>query len=173
MKLIWICIVVYAVIIVLATLTGCSSLEKKINKAKLVAIENPQAFNDFCASAFPVREVILKGKDSIVRDSIVRRDTITIIRTINGVRDTIKAPCPPCKSVTKTIYRTDTVKVEDTAKLSVLREDNQKMQIIYAEENRLRVEAEKQAKTRLWILIGIGVLFVAYVALKIKKVITF
>ena len=109
----WLC--VFTALLLSFLFSGCSTLEKKIAKAKLVAVENPDAFASFCANAFPVKEVVVKGKDSIINDTVIRRDTVTIIRTVNGVRDTIKAPCPPCRATTKTIFRTDTVKLENTA----------------------------------------------------------
>lgn len=164
---------VFGLLLLIVWLSSCSTLENKIEKAKIVAYQNPKSFAEFCGLAYPIKEVVVKGKDSIINDTIVRRDTVTIIRTVNGIRDTIKAACPPCKATTKTIFRTDTVRIENTAKIKGLEVELEAKGVMLAISEDNLLEARKQVKNRLWILIGIGGLMLVYVGLKVKKLIPF
>lgn len=161
-------VILYTAFIALM-LTSCSTLEKKIEKAKSVAYANPKSFAEFCGNVYPPKESYIKGKDSTIVDTLVRRDTVTVFITgKDGRIDTVKLPCPPCKGITKTIFRTDTVKQENTAKLEAVMNDKMKFEQMYALENKARLEAGKTAKNRLWYLIGLlGVIGVG-VVLKIK-----
>jgi len=198
MKLIWLCFALYVVILVIAMLSGCGSLQKKINKAKLVAIENPDSFADLCAKLYPTKDSvgapIIKYIPADNKDYQTKVDSLLALvnklksdndkdsteigirykSQINNLYEQITdlkrdyKKCVP-DTVTKDIpiYRENVAKIK-----SLELELEAKSVALSISEDKLS-EAEKRAKTRLWILIGIGVLTVAYVALKIKKIIPF
>lgn len=154
-------------LLVIILFSSCS-LERRIEKAQTLARANPSSFSELCADLFPVKSIFIKGKDSIRTEIELRTDTITTIRTVNGKTDTIRTICPTNKTITKYIYKVDTLVKENTAKISAAVNEKNKYVTLYVKEKEAKEGAQKSAKNRLWILLGIVGLVGVGVFLKIK-----
>lgn len=170
-KFLWLAVVV--LLLVAGFLQSCSTLEKRIAKAKIVAYENPKSFSEFCGTMFPVATKHVKGKDSIVTRTItVKGDSIECptVEDKNGNMVTPKGKCPDVNVPCKEGIRVDTVFRENTAKLEAerLRYDKKVDELSKSEKERL--EAVKSANTRLWWIISISVAFAIAIVLRIKRI---
>lgn len=189
---------VFGLLLLIVWLSSCSTLEKKIEKAKIVAIENPDSFASLCAKLYPPKDSIgtpvikyipapnidyLPKVDSlleVVNELKIRNDKDSseigkkyrgdINSLYNQVKELKKGykKCLP-DTVTKEI----TVYRENTAKIKSLELELEASRVSLAIEKDKRLEAEDKAKTRMWWLIGIAGLAAVYVGLKIGKIIPF
>lgn len=104
-------------------LGGCKTTEKK---AKEYAYNNKDKLAEWCADCFPVKELeVIKGDtiiDTVLTETI---DTLYKIEVDCPDGSIIHADCPPSKTFYKTIntHTSDTVRVRDTAKETVLSND--------------------------------------------------
>lgn len=118
-KFLWLAVVILA--LVAGFLQSCSTLEKRIAKAKVVAYENPKSFSEFCGTMFPVATKYVKGKDSIVTRTVtVNGDSIECpeVKDKNGKMVTPKVKCPDVKYIDTGSVRVDTAYIENTAKIN-------------------------------------------------------
>lgn len=128
---------------------GCRT-QQKFNK---IADKHPLWLAEKCTEKFPVQETTIEGKRDTITITETRTDTVTatIINTVTGKPVTVKIPCPACKSITNTIYKTDTIIRKDTAKEFVLTNslNEAKGEIKDLEKG------NKNKNTAIWILSGI------------------
>ena len=166
----WFCL--WAIILLIAgCLQSCSTLEKRIAKAKLVAVENPNSFASLCGQLFPVKEVFIKGKDSVRIDSVTKTNTITVTRVIKGDTVYIDVDCPKEKVVTRTVIRTDTVVKENTANLKTLGVKYDELNTKYVKSEQSLSDAEKSAKNRIWWIVGLALVLAGSIFLHIRRII--
>lgn len=152
-------------------LQSCTTERKALNYLQ----KHPEVGAVYCNDKHPVKEVFIKGKDSVIEKTVtVKGDSVDCPPQIKG-KDTIrvKVKCPDQKVIYQNVYRTDTLVKENTAKSAILGNELDKVNKSYLEEKILREKAEKEARTRLWYLIGLMAIVGAYVVLKIKKVLPF
>lgn len=131
------------ILLSVALLWGCASLEKKHFKAVKFFNENPVLAAEYCIGKFPAEEKIIFG------DPVIKTDT---------VKRTIKIPCPdpspennfkPSVECEKeTIYETKTItnttRVTDTAKIKVLENERDVSKEKYLKEKIRAENAEKE-----------------------------
>ena len=132
-------------IFIMVILSACT-LKKKIAKAKKVAYENPIEFAEFCANLFPVKEVYVKGKDSIIERTLTVKGDSIPCPIVQGKITYVK--CPDAKVIYRDVYRTDTIVKENTARLTDL---NNKIAILDSSLKTIKETASK----RLWWLISL------------------
>ena len=152
----------------LLMLVSSCSLPYKINKAKVLAVSHPGDFAGFCAATFPVKEVFVKGKDSIRTDTLfLRSDSVPCPPAADG--RVIKIPCPPQRTVTKTIIRVDTLLKENTAKAQSLSNEINRLQQQSAVLTAKNKELARKAKNRLITICGLLLALVgSSILLKLK-----
>lgn len=170
-KFLWLAVAILP--LVAGFLQSCSTLEKRIAKAKVVAYENPKSFSEFCGTMFPVATKYIKGKDSIVTRTVtVKGDSIECptVEDKNGNMVTTKVKCPDVNVPCKEVVRVDTIKEESTAKLEAERVRYDKKVEELSKSEKERLEAVKSANTRLWWIIGITVAFAIAIVLRIKRI---
>ena len=145
-------------IIILPTLIiGCYSKRKAQTQfAKAVAYDGSIPAK-YCAQTFPVIEKIIKGKDSIIVDTLWGEGE-TITRTlIERVRDTVYiTKYIQGNTIRETIVRTDTIVKENTAALAASRLELGKALTIATDKTNEATKWRKIARKRFWIIAGMG-----------------
>ncbi len=161
----------------IVVLSGCATPEKAQLRAKkkfaVITTTYPVFLADQCAEKYPVKQVFVRGKDSLIRvTDTLYDDTGGIIRDTVVDHDTIRITTIhqlPGKIINNTFIRTDTVYASNTAA-----EQACEMRLNLATEN-LRTEqvrADKyQGRSRkyFWILIAIAAGSIVWVYFKIRK----
>lgn len=151
-------------------LQSCKVTEqKKIDKARIVALDHPESFADICSKLFPVNEKLIKGKDSLRIDTLIEEKIVKVPVVVKGDTIYVDAKCPKIKVVTNTIYRTDTLVQESTSKLKALQVVYDKKAKDYEDEKLLLETAEKTARNRLWYCVGLALLLAGMIILKLRK----
>ncbi len=146
-------------------LSGCMTERKRADVFHRYAREHPTELAELCADKYPVKVVTVKGK----ADTVTRRDTVRVrVPVVTKQLDTIWADCPPAQVVEHYINRTDTIMQENTALIAALQGKLAEVNTEIAVEKALRSSSDKQARNRLYWIIGLGIGLVASVILKIK-----
>lgn len=171
---VWKLILLYAtgivLLLILALISGCKvGYEKQKIRAEKFYLENPNDLALQCASKYPPKTEYVKGETIVRSDTVVRNDTVVVTIYKEGKVEYIKVPCPTCKEITKYVNQTDTVKVEDEAKLALLRNDNTKLAQSLDNEKKVSEKALNSRNTWMWISIGIGVAFLGTVAFLVLR----
>lgn len=152
-------------------LLGCNAqkqLEKKINKAKVVAYEYPSEFSEFCSKAFPIIPTYVKGKDSIIERTVtVKGDSIPCPENAKG--EVMYVKCPDAKIQYKDVFRTDTIVKENTAKVVYLEAKVEATEDKLKESNQDIDKYKKRAETLLFWVISMGVLLLGSLYLHIIR----
>lgn len=150
-------------------LTGCVSVDKQILKARKVFDQYPNEAAKYCGESFKIKEVLIRGKDSL----ILKSDTVIVA----GLRipcpdrlDTVT--CPSVKNITRYISRIDTLVKENTALVDSYKGQN----IVLGQQNETltkSVEAEtSKYKKWFWIAIGLMAVIIIYGAYRLYLFIT-
>jgi hypothetical protein len=109
----------YILISLLTLLFGCASQQTKIDRASRLLRANNGQLASLCAEQFPIRERFISGKE------IIKADTINVA----GIhvpcpalpdQEPVFVKCPDGKKIIKTVYKTDTLERENTAKIVYL-----------------------------------------------------
>ena len=141
-------------IIVISILLGSCTTSKK---AKKYAYSHKDELAEWCAECFPVKESeITPGKTIFIPgDTLITTDTVKVQV---DCPDGTKADCPPAKIVTvrDTVVRTDTIKIRDTAKETVLSNNNNNLKIDVAERDREIVSLKDRNKKLNYALMILG-----------------
>lgn len=106
---------IITVILAILLFVGCGSARKKQVKAHLYFKDNPKELAELCESTFPLEKIYIKGHNIVLKDTVVKNDTIPVIVEKDCPDGTkVLAECPPCKEITTTttITRVDTLEVE-------------------------------------------------------------
>lgn len=149
----------FSLLLLALFLFSCGT-QRNIDKAKAIAYQHPKEFAEFCATVYPVKEVFIKGKDSIInREVIIKGDSIECPK-VNGIVNKVK--CPDAKIINRDIYRVDTLIKENTAKISDLTNDKYKL------EQELK-KVKENASNRLYAIIGLSILLCGLIFVFIKK----
>lgn len=150
-------------------LSGCMT-QNKFNKA---ADKHPDWLASECVENFPVTERLLPGKTDTLIQTDTRTDTVTIYVEKDGKPYPVKVACPSCNRTTMTLYKTDTLVREDSAKIYLaidryVQESNahDKTREELAEMVR---EKETRTKQRNW-LFAIVLVVVGYIGLRVARV---
>lgn len=94
---------------------SCASQQKRIDQAYNLVRANNSRLANLCAEQFPVHERFIKGKE------ITKIDTIhvagkTFLCPPSGQK-TALIRCPETKTIIKTVSKTDTIELENTARI--------------------------------------------------------
>lgn len=122
------------IFIMVLALTSCASVqkkqEKKEAKAKSFYLLNPEKLAELCDSEFPIPDIQYIPGDTIVK---------VVTKEIPGVEivcpeptpenPTPKVICPVCLEKTKTVYKTDTVRIKDTREVFLVQEELKRVNI--------------------------------------------
>lgn len=170
-------------IIVLSALLliGCATQQKKEERrreqAKIYFQTHPNELAELCNDELPIPEFEFINGNVLIEYDTIYKDGVVLPcpePTIYNPNPSVK--CPECKSIIKTISKTDTVKIVDTRKQFILNSENQllKSLLTIQTENghKLALEVAEQKQTKnhyLWALILLGSLNLIYVVLKIYK----
>ncbi len=153
----------YLITLLALTLTGCAGYRKQQQRAERFYRQYPLQLAGLCAQAFPVKQELKPG-----RDTILRTDTLQL--AVN---------CPPAAkpSVVFTRYLQQTkLRVDTLYRTRTAVEDSLRMQVLVLAQTQTAFEQQKQAlqsKSRglLWLTIGLGgmLLFLMIVLVKITS----
>lgn len=117
---------------------GCMSVQKASNyldkKGKLAEV---------CAKTYPVQDSKIIIKERVTTDTVTDTSYI-IVDTCNG--KVIQKPCPPSKTITKTIYRDTTVYKRDRAYEQIQSDSIHKLNEIVKNQDEMIAIQEKQIK---------------------------
>lgn len=148
-------------VILLVCLAGCYNQKKAQRNFSRAAINYPEIPAQYCSNAFPVKEIIREGKDSITTDTLwVQGET---------VRDTIKKDSViyitttiqlPGKVITNNFYKTDTIVKENTAKLEACEIERRKVIALLETQTNKADKWQAIAKKRFWIIAGLSALLI-------------
>lgn len=154
------------IITVVVLISGCMTERKRADIFHRYARENPIDLAELCADEFPVKTITSKGKT----DTVTMRDTLRVrVPVVTKQLDTLWADCPPSETVYRYINRTDTIMQENTALIAALQGKLAEANTELAVEKALRSSSDKQARNRLYWIIGLGIGLIASVILKIKN----
>lgn len=146
-----------------------STYERQKIKAEKFYLSNPKDLAKICANEFPVKDIFIKGDDKIVSDTIYRTDTVFTQIFVNGETKYIKTPCPVNKTITNTVYRVDTVKIERTDKLKVVTDNLNATNDLLEKEKQSLTKAKNTKNIFMYISIGLFLLIIAGIAYLIKS----
>lgn len=160
---------IFVILLLIMGLAGCSTLPKRIEKAKGLMASNPNEFASLASTLYPPKTVYVKGKDSIRLDTV--REEKVVTDTIYHKGDTIyrTVKCPQSEVRTITVTRTDTLKTGNTARELFLANSLIKLDKDLTRERTLREEAESSSKTKTWVMICIGLLLLASGYFNLRK----
>jgi len=165
---------VNGILAILTVLIASCTTQRKFNR---IADKHEDWLLTRCIKDYPNKETTIIGKTDTIVTEKLRVDTVTttVVNTVTGKTQVVKLPCPPCKSKETTLYRTDTVKVRDTRVERQLQLIIQQKDAKYAEMKEAKDRAEALAKAyksdRNWAYGILGVLLLAFGALKFLRVI--
>jgi len=139
------------------SLCSCYSLRKAKGEFGKAVTAHPEIGAEYCAITYPVKEVIIQGKDSITVDTLWgagetqfdtvyshSKDTVYITKFIRG------------NTIRETIIRTDTVYKVNTAEIAACRLQQGKIVDILTDKT---AEAKKFKDGRnMWRKIAIGLM---------------
>lgn len=101
-------------IVILAIFLGsCATYQKKLNKFQTFALNNPAELAKLCTDKFPVKETVKPGRVDTVPGKTVYVQGKTIFVKGEPVKcpdDSVKCP-PSTKAQPDTVYREDTAKL--------------------------------------------------------------
>lgn len=144
-----------SLILIALVFAGCASLEKRTKKSLAMAYENPVPFAVFCADKYPVQARFIPGKDSIIyREVTVKGDSIPCPANEKGQLVNVK--CPDAKILYKETLRVDTVFQVDSAKITVMREENRILRNDIAVKSSTIEELKEDKKVLKRWIIGLG-----------------
>lgn len=138
-------------------LAGCISEKRKRHRAEDYYRNNPNELALKCADQFVVQKEYVKG-ETVVQESVIYVPADSVVCPPS--EKVVKVKCPDAKIITKNSVRVDTLKVENTAKVSALSFENNQLQVKYAVLDAKRKDVEAVARDRLKLLL----LFVAITA---------
>ncbi len=163
-------VLLVALTLIISCMFSCvTRYERQKIKAEKFYSENPKDLAKICADNYPVKETIRKGKDSLITDTVFRTDSVFVERIVNGKTEYVKIPCPTNKTINRYIYRTDTVKIENTAKISSLSNDLNKVRDLLDKEKQSLIKAKKTKNIFMYISIGLFVLIIVGIAYLIRS----
>ena len=141
---------IIAVMFFLSVLASCTTERKAVNYFN----KHPELSAKFCGDAYPVKSEYKPGETIIKRDTvIVSSDSVLCPpageKGANSESKPVYVKCPPNKTITQTIFRTDTLIKENTAKLESLRYDLAKVQADNA-------GLKKDKKALVWTVVILG-----------------
>jgi len=151
-------LITYAVIILLC---GCYTRQKATSQFSRAAVAYPELPADYCARTYPPHDSLIKGKDSLVIDTVIINGVIVKTDTVK-FKDTVritKTVTLPAQVITKTITRVDTIEKESTglkAKLDLC--DIEKNKAINLASDSVKEIARLKAARNKWRLIAIGLM---------------
>lgn len=158
-----------SLILIAFVFVGCASLEKKTKKALAIAYENPVPFAVFCADKYPVQARFIPGKDSIIyRDVTIKGDSIPCPPNDKG--EVVNVKCPDAKIVYRETLRVDTAFQVDSAKLTVIREENRALRNDIAVKSSTIEELKEDKRVLNRWIIGLGAVVLVLGLLIFRKV---
>ena len=124
----------YLVIVILSILfAGCITPKKAVDV--LSRPKNEPVLSELCSTRFPIKETYIKGDSVVKYDTLwgLVTDTIVPDPQVLVYRDTVKVP----KLVTKTVTIRDTVVKENTAKVSFLNSQIEKLKEVNLKQSEM------------------------------------
>lgn len=153
------------IILILAVLaTSCTNQRKVLRYLS----EHPGVGAEYCAKAYPVEPTKYIKGDTVVRhDTTYRTDSVPC-PPVPGQK-VVFVKCPPNQTITRTVTRTDTLMLQDNAKLAVVEAKGRVLTdslIIYKERFK---EAKETASKRGWTVVWLSVVLALVVGWSVAK----
>lgn len=166
----------YYILIVAVLFSSCYSERRARSQFGKAAASYPLVAAEYCGITFPPRDSLIKGDSVVTFDTLfvggsVRFDTVTL----RGLSDTIritKIVQLPGTVITQRVFIHDTLQVVNTAALKACELVKDQAVFHLTEMTAASNAWEKKAKKRFWILFGIGLVGVAFIANKVYRTIT-
>lgn len=149
-------VVISAAIVLIILLPGCYNSRKAAAQFSRAAVFDPKLPADYCAVTFPPKNTVktdtIKTTDTIQKPGTTITDTLWSNDTIRINTITVL----PGKVITNTIHVTDTIYQENTAALRSCEIDKSRLVAVIGPLTEDRDGWKKKAKTRFWIILGMG-----------------
>lgn len=162
-------IITYCLLILLC---GCYTRNKAQQQFARSTVTYPEIAADYCGRTYPVRDSFIRGKDVMKTDTLWGDGETIVLRDTIRSRDTVFIKITnqlPGKVIERTYYRTDTIKIENTAALDLSRIEMNKAINLASDKT---IEADKWrkiAKKRFWIILGMGAVMALGIFALIKR----
>lgn len=158
--------VVICFIVISFFLFGCVSQKERSEK---FLKENPEVLAQWCSFYFPVKDNYIKGETLHTTDTLFLpgvKIPCPEVQDKDGNTIITEVDCPEQKIITDTFTRTDTIQVEDTAKIFALMSEKQddKAKILFQQE--VIAGLRKQAKKSNIIIAALSLIIVAGISIK-------
>lgn len=142
-------LILMAIIALMASCTTQRKVDKWVNN-------NPMYLANKCATEFPVKEGIIKGKTDTVTEIVT--DTVKIKMDCPPDKEgkVVTLECPPNEYIYKYIHSTDTLLRENTAQTAIERDRADKYEKKYNDESKKRESAEDRSSLYFKIILGLG-----------------
>lgn len=154
------------------TLAGCYNQKKATVQHGRAVATFPELGADYCARIYPPDTTFIPGDTLRSFDTIYTGGSVHFDTVFSRLRDTVYitryVQLPGTHTIERQVIR-DTVRQIDGAAVDGLRIDLRKQADLLAAETSDRKKYQKQAKTRLWILIAIGGVGLLLGWLKLRK----
>lgn len=159
------------ILLVVIVMASCSSYKKQLAKAQAFYTQYPNELAKVCADKFPIGIQYIKGRDSISYDTTYK--TIWVSCPPNG-KDTSRIKIPLAIPTVNHHQRPDTIIKTNTAAYDSLKNHSYAQDIIASALRQQVADITAQDKAdahtalmRLFIIIGIGIVIAAGIAIKI------
>jgi hypothetical protein len=158
--------VIYLLAIAIAViLSGCATFEKQKSRAELFYRTYPNELAPICADAFPVKQIMLPGKAVVTHDTtIIPGPQLKCPPDAAGKTTTLN--CPPNKTIRDAIYKTDTMVLENTARVDQYRQELLTCGTTTEAQEKQIEQLKAESIKKLWWIIGLSVALAGSVALR-------
>lgn len=161
---------VWALLLIAGCLQSCSTLEKKISKAKVVMSDNPKEFAQLASVLYPSEIRYFKGKDSLVTDTVYQEKMVRVPVVVKGDTVYVEVKCPKEKVINRTVVRVDTVREVDGKKLASKEVELGVVSKDLIKKETLLIEAKKASSIKTWVIVGLGLLLGVSAYFNVRKI---
>jgi hypothetical protein len=166
-------IIAWVILLLSIALFSCNPAKRlatKIEKAKIVAYQNPKSFAEFCLVNYPNKYKL--GKDSFIdRTIIVKGDSVPC--PINQTK-IVYVKCPDAKIIYKERIRIDTI--ENLAQIQsyineidLLKGMNANLTGQLEAATTLKDDAKSSSSKKTWWIVSMGILLLGSAYLNVRK----
>lgn len=151
---------------------GCYSRPVAVKQHGRAAATYPDIAADYCARVYPAKDSLIQGATITRVDTLLDSGEVIIIRDTLRSHDTVYIRITkvlPGTVITRTIHRTDTVYIENTAALELSRGNERKAVAGWNVETNERKKYQGRARKYLFGLIGAGALVGLWIFFKFRK----
>ena len=154
------------IILTALALAGCYTQQKARQQFGKAAAAYPLIPAQYCAVTYPPKDSLIKGDSVVTFDTLWGAGRVDTLYSFH--RDTVYITMTrPGKTIIQTVRVTDTIQIVNTAALSACQIENGDLSGLLKAKTAEYDKWREIARTRFWIILGLGVLIVGYAGMKI------